>query len=141
MRSNSMDPEIWGPHYWFFLHSVAFNYPRNPTAVDRKIHYRLIHHFSEFIPDTDSSNRFRKLLDLYPVSPYLDTKEDLVGWMHALHNRMNTILDKPTLSLEDHKTKFLNPTPFKDNVQAARNKWFLVIMIVLIVLILLICSN
>lgn len=136
-----MDPEIWGPHYWFFLHSVAFNYPRNPTAVDRKIHYRLIHHFSEFIPDTDSSNRFRKLLDLHPVSPYLDTKEDLVGWMHALHNRMNTILDKPTLSLEDHKTNFLNPTPFKDHVRAARNKWFLVIMIVLIVLILLICSN
>jgi hypothetical protein len=81
------------------------------------------------------------LLDLYPVTPYLDTKEDFVGWMHDIHNRVNDILDKPTMSLEEHKLKFLNPTPFKDNVQATKNKWFLVVMIVLVILILLICSN
>ena len=136
-----MDSEIWGPHYWFFLHSVAFNYPRNPTAIERKIHYRLIHHFSEFIPDIDSSNRFRKLLELYPVTPYLDTKDDLIVWMHNIHNRMNEILDKPIMSLEEHKFKFLNPTPTKDHIQATRNKWFLVMMIILVILIIIMCSN
>ena len=22
-----LDPKIWGPHYWFFLHTVAITYP------------------------------------------------------------------------------------------------------------------
>lgn len=136
-----MDSDVWGPHYWFFLHSVAFNYPRNPTAIDRKIHYRLIQHFPEFIPDLDSSNRFRKLLDLYPVAPYLDTKESLVVWTNALHNRINELLDKPTMSLEEHKLKFLNPTPFKDHIQATRNKWFLVMMIILVIVIIIMCNQ
>ena len=23
-----LNPKIWGPHYWFFLHTIAINYPK-----------------------------------------------------------------------------------------------------------------
>ena len=37
---------------------------------------------------------FHYLLDQYPVSSYLDTREAFVKWMHFIHNRVNEDLNK-----------------------------------------------
>ena len=29
-----MDPKIWGPSTWLFLHTITLNYPNNPTQQD-----------------------------------------------------------------------------------------------------------
>ena len=34
-----MDPTIWGPKLWFVIHTVTFNYPSNPTNIDKKVHF------------------------------------------------------------------------------------------------------
>ena len=31
-----MDPEIWGPSAWIFLHTITLNYPNNPTIYDKQ---------------------------------------------------------------------------------------------------------
>ena len=31
-----LDPAIWGPHYWFFLHTLAMTYPHHPNSVTKK---------------------------------------------------------------------------------------------------------
>ena len=101
-----MDPTIWGPHYWFFLHNVAFNYPNHPTTIQKKIHYRLIHNFHEFIPNKTIGSLFLKLIDKYPITPYLDTQKDFIKWLHFIHNKINIRLDKPTITLSDHYQQF-----------------------------------
>ena len=40
-----LKPQIWGPHYWFFLHTVAFNYPIHPI---QKKFYELIEYTPSF---------------------------------------------------------------------------------------------
>ena len=30
-----MDPNIWGPHAWMFLHSITLTYPEKPTNLDK----------------------------------------------------------------------------------------------------------
>ena len=97
-----MDPSLWGPSYWFVLHSIAFNYPKNPTPLQRKIHYRFIQHLPEMMPNPMVSTYFTKLIHKYPVEPYLDTKKDFIKWMHFIHNEVNLKLEKPTISLTDH---------------------------------------
>ena len=37
--NDGMLTSVWGPVFWFFLHTMSFNYPVNPTHAD-KIHYR-----------------------------------------------------------------------------------------------------
>ena len=32
----NLDPKIWGPHYWFFLDTIAMTYPNHPNAVTKK---------------------------------------------------------------------------------------------------------
>ena len=102
-----MDPSIWGPHYWFMLHTMAFNYPKHPTSIQKKIYHRFIHNLHEFIPNRSMANTFQRLLTDNPVSPYLDNRTDFIQWMHHMHNLVNKRLDRPTMSLSDHYDEFL----------------------------------
>ena len=36
-----MDANVWGPHSWFFLHSITFGYP-NLTESQKKSYYDFI---------------------------------------------------------------------------------------------------
>ena len=93
------DPDVWGPHYWFFLHTVAESYPIHPNDVTKRKYYDLIHNMPLFIPVEEMGNKFSKLLDKYPVSPYLDTRESFVRWVHFIHNKFNEYLGKEEISL------------------------------------------
>ena len=37
----ALDPTIWGPKYWFFLHTVAMTYPHRPNDVSKRKYYEL----------------------------------------------------------------------------------------------------
>jgi hypothetical protein len=91
----------WGPHYWGFLHAAAKAYPVTPNAVVKKQYYELIANFTTFIPDEKMATSFGKLLDQYPVTPYLDNRESLVRWTWFIHNKVNQQLEKPTVPLSD----------------------------------------
>jgi hypothetical protein len=92
-------PDIWGPHYWFFLHTVAESYPVHPTTITKRKYYDLIQNMPLFIPVQEMGNKMSEMLDKYPVTPYLDTKESFVRWVHFLHNKFNVLLGKEEISL------------------------------------------
>lgn len=92
------DPNVWGPHYWFFLHSVAHSYPNNPNAVTKRKYYDLIQNMPLFIPIPEMGDKFSMLLDKYPVSPYLDKKQSFIRWVNFIHNKVNYQLGKPEMS-------------------------------------------
>jgi len=94
-----LDPKVWGPHYWFFLHTVAMCYPHRPNTITKKKYYDFIHNFPMFIPIENIATYFSQLLDQYPVSPYLDSRDAFIRWMHFIHNKINQKLEKPTISL------------------------------------------
>ena len=101
-----LDPKIWGPHYWFFLHTVAMTYPIRPNAVTKKKYYEFIQNMPLFIPVENMSGEFSKLLDKYPVAPYLDNRESLIRWTHFIHNKINQKLEKPQISLSEFYVKY-----------------------------------
>ena len=46
----ALDSNVWGPHYWFFLHTIALTYPHNPNEVVKKKYYDFIQNLHLFIP-------------------------------------------------------------------------------------------
>jgi hypothetical protein len=52
-----------------------------------------------FIPIEGMATYFSQLLDQYPVSPYLDSRDSFIRWMHFIHNKINQRLEKPTITL------------------------------------------
>ena len=97
----NLDPKIWGPHYWHFIHTVAMTYPNNPNAITKKKYYEFIHTLPLFLPIEKIGSDFSKLLNLYPVQPYLDNRESFVKWVWFIHNIINEKLEKPQISLQD----------------------------------------
>ena len=102
----NLDPKVWGPHYWFFLHTISMSYPVRPNAVTKKKYYEFIQNFPLFIPVEHISGEFSKLIDKYPVTPYLDNRDSFIRWMHFIHNKINQKLEKPQISLNDFYVKY-----------------------------------
>ena len=114
----TLDPKIWGPHYWFVLHTIALSYPKNPNEVTKKKYYDFIQNIPLFIPIEDIGNTFSKLIDKYPVTPYLDSRESFIRWMHYVHNKINVALLMPELTMEEAMTSYYNnykPMVVKDH--------------------------
>ena len=88
------DPEVWGPHYWFFLHSITHCYPINPSDITKRKFYDLVINLPLFIPNEEIGNHFSILLDKYPVTPYLVGRESFKRWMVFIHNKINNQLNK-----------------------------------------------
>jgi hypothetical protein len=102
------NPEIWGPHYWFFLNTIALNYPNYPNSITKKKYYELIQNLPLFIPVEQISTEFTFLLNKYPVLPYLDNRKSFVKWIHFIHNKINEKLEKPKISLEIFLINYFN---------------------------------
>jgi hypothetical protein len=106
MTQKEFDPKIWGPHYWFFLMTLAVSYPIKANETTKKKYYDFISNLPLFIPNPKIGNYFSELLDKYPVSPYLDGKDSFTKWIHFIHNKINLGLgrDEKTLaeSLDDY---------------------------------------
>ena len=45
-----LDPKVWGPHYWFFLHTLVMTYPHHPNTVTKKKYYEFIQNLPLFLP-------------------------------------------------------------------------------------------
>ena len=58
MKYNS---EVWGPHYWFFLHTIADSYPNVPNDVTKRKYYDFIQNIPMFIPNSDIANNFSQI--------------------------------------------------------------------------------
>jgi hypothetical protein len=61
-----------------------------------------------FIPDADIGNKFGKLLDKYPVTPYLGNRDSFIRWANFMHNKVNAYLGKEEISLIDSQKLYYN---------------------------------
>jgi hypothetical protein len=103
-----LDPHVWGPHYWFFLHTLAYSYPETPNEFTKRKYYDLVQNMPLFLPNPEISRRFAQTLDKYPVTPYLDCRESFVRWTIYIHNYVNRHLDKPEWELLDALENYLH---------------------------------
>ena len=103
-----LDPLIWGPHYWFFLHTMAICYSLTPNTTTKKKYYNFIQNLPLFLPNEEMAKHFSKILDEFPVTPYLDSRESFTKWVHFIHNKMNIYLNKPIMSYEDSMISYYN---------------------------------
>jgi Erv1 / Alr family len=99
-KESGLNPDVWGPRYWFFLHTIAINYPNHPNAVTKKKYYDFIQNLPLFLPVESIASDFSRLLDEYPVSSYLDDRESFIRWTHFIHNKINEKLEKPKITLD-----------------------------------------
>lgn len=82
-----MDPKIWGPSGWLFLHTVTFNYPTNPSEEDKKNYKEFFDSLKNVIPCPICSEHYKENIKNNPIK--LNSKDELIEWLFDIHNSVN----------------------------------------------------
>ncbi len=96
----NIDSRTWGKEYWFVLHTISFTYPKHPNDTCKRKYYDLIQNLPLFLPNENIAKEFTRILNIYPVKPYLDSRASFVKWMHFIHNEVNRVTGKESLSYD-----------------------------------------
>jgi hypothetical protein len=137
----ALDPKVWGPFYWFVLHTIALTYPLTPNEVTKKKYYDFIQNLPLFLPIPEIGNNFSKLLDDYPVTPYLDSRPSFMKWMHFIHNKINVSLELPEMTMDEAMIAYYEhykPKEVKNEEQRRRREKYVFLGIILLIIILLV---
>jgi hypothetical protein len=139
-KTNFFKPDVWGPHYWFFLHTIAESYPITPNSITKKKYYDLIQNMPLFIPVVEMGDKFSEFLDKYPITPYLDNRDSFVRWVHFIHNKFNVFLGKEQISLplalEKYRAEY-KPKPIYLSEKINLRKHYIHAAIILIFVVLI----
>ena len=133
----ALDPKIWGPHFWFVLHTIAITYPYTPNEVTKKKYYDFIQNLPLMIPVDEIGNTFSQFLDRYPVTPYLDSRQSFTKWMHFIHNKINSAIGVPEMTMEESMTAYYEhykPKEVKNAEQRKRREKYAFVGIVIAVI-------
>ena len=90
-----MDPTIWGPHGWIFLHSITYNYPENPSEDVQKAAINFFSNLDKLLPCDICKTNYSNHLQTYPIEENVTSREKLMKWLIDIHNEVNIILCKP----------------------------------------------
>lgn len=95
-----MPPDVWGPIFWHTIHIVTLAYPQNPTEADKAGARKFFESLQTVLPCPLCRQHYaQKLLDS-PVDAALGSRGDLILWAFELHNSVNTMLGKPTITVD-----------------------------------------
>lgn len=82
-----MNQNIWGPNFWFCLHTITFNYPLEPTKEDKLNYYNFFYHLGRVLPCSYCQKNYRRNFKEMPIK--LNNRKDLVYWLIDFHNEVN----------------------------------------------------
>jgi len=141
-----MEPNIWGPGAWIFLHSITLNYPYNPTIQDKKTYLDFFNNLHRVLPCSVCKTNYKKHLSSNPVNFHLQSKQSLVKWLIEIHNQANKSAGKPIVTFDEfmkiYKNLYKNPDKsiiqYKNhNAFLKKCVYFLLLTIVILVVILI----
>jgi hypothetical protein len=81
-----MNPQIWGPGLWTFLHSTA---AVSTTPQSRRDYVVLVEALANTLPCDKCKQHFRQNMRTININNYLKNEETLFMWSYLLHNAVN----------------------------------------------------
>ena len=88
-------PNVWGPFFWHTIHIVAMGYPMEPNYTDKRHAKEFYESLAFLLPCAVCKEHYKTHLERNPITPYLDTRRDLLKWTINIHNEVNKMLNKP----------------------------------------------
>jgi len=95
-----------GKRSWEILHSIAANYPLNPTKEDQDNVNLLLNSMSKLYPCTLCGSHFQQMLKDYPIQS--QSRQDLSIYICNLHNDVNSRLKKPKFNCDNVVSYYRN---------------------------------
>jgi hypothetical protein len=109
-----LNPEVWLPHLEFMLQTISILYPQYPNDVTKKKYYDTIQNLPVFFPQFPIGKEFAKMLDKFPVTPYLSSRESFMKWVHFIMNKIKNKMEWEEEDFFDSLEKYYDQYKPKD---------------------------
>jgi len=98
-----MDPCVWGPALWHFLHIISFNYPEVINSTNQNVKNETIsfmNSLGQVLPcdvckEHYLSNLYTLTVDGKNLFDCLNSRTMFIRWMYELHKLVNIQTGKP----------------------------------------------
>jgi len=98
LQGGRVDREVLGRSTWTLLHTLAAQFPEEPTKQQKKDAKTLLDVLTRIYPCGECAQHFQKLIKDHP--PVVDSGPDFAQWMCRVHNVVNRRLHKPEFNCE-----------------------------------------
>jgi len=95
-----MDPSVWGPKLWFVIHTMALNFPDNPSYEDKRHYEEFFNNLTFLIPCDKCRIHYTDRIRKNPIINHLENSDMLFRYTVNLHNDVNKSLHKPLHTYE-----------------------------------------
>jgi hypothetical protein len=88
------------------MHIVAIGYSKHPTYTDKKCAKEFFESLVFLIPCAICREHYKEHLTEKPITPFLDSREDLLKWTVEIHNKVNALSKKPQWTVQEVLTYY-----------------------------------
>lgn len=102
------DPKVWGPHYWYMFHNMAYNYVERPSEETKRNLKNFIQSIPFILPCPLCSDHAKIFLERnnHLLDHSVSSRNNLMMFFFFFHNYVNQNTQKKSLSLVDFKKKY-----------------------------------
>jgi hypothetical protein len=126
----NIDPTLWGPHGWRFMHYITMSYPKSPSEVDKNNMRNFFMSVKNVLPCETCRSHFSDQLQKNPLNNHaLSSNDNLVKWLTDIHNDVNKLLGKKIVKYSDLKYLYFGEINWK--------LWIIIGIIILIIVLLI----
>lgn len=121
--SININPSLWGPSSWKFLHYVTLSYPDKPEDSDKTKMYNFFMMVKDVLPCEKCTYNFNEHIIKYPLTnDILSSRYTFINWLMNIHNEVNISLGKPTITYDQLTEIYFNQNNVKTtNVNNTNN--------------------
>tara|TARA_Y100000389_G_C17422476_1_gene497537 strand:- start:37 stop:519 length:483 start_codon:yes stop_codon:yes gene_type:complete len=101
--SNSSNPEVWGPSFWFSLHNGSLHYPENPSDIVIKKMKGFILGIPYMLPCHDCAEHAKAYISYVydELNIICSSRDNLFKFYVDFHNYVNKRKNKKIMSHEE----------------------------------------
>lgn len=93
--NNGMQSSIFGPPIWHSLHMISFNYPTEPTELDKINYTNFLLAYEHVLPCVYCRTNFKSNLKKANFNPgVMKNRDTFSRFIYRLHNSVNEMLGK-----------------------------------------------
>jgi hypothetical protein len=92
---DGMLTSVWGPSLWHYLHVMSFNYPINPTKIQKQKYKQLLLNFQYTLPCKYCRMNLKKNFKKFPlIDKIFENRNNFSRYIFNLHEQINKLLGK-----------------------------------------------
>lgn len=93
--NDGMLTSVWGPSLWHVLHCMSFNYPVDPTPMQKKKYREFVENLEYVLPCGYCRKNLKGNFKSVPLTTdALKDRNNFSRWMYRFHEQVNKMLGK-----------------------------------------------